>query len=342
VIASVIAREYRRSSNIEDAIVHCMRKLCGSYSVVLMLDDTVYAFRDPLGIKPLCLGKLPGGYVVASESVAVDALGGTLLRDVVPGELLRIDASGVQTKQIAVSNRRAHCIFEFIYFARADAVIEGKLVYNVRQKIGAYLVDEAPIAADVASPVPDSGTSLAIGYARRSGIPYQETLMKNRYMGRTFIKTNQRERENAVRIKLNPIRDNIEDRSVILIDDSIVRGTTSRRIVGMMREAGASEVHVRIGSPPIIAPCYLGVDMPTREELIASDKEVETVEKSIRATSLHYVSMESLIKAIGIDIRDLCVGCLTGKYPVCIQGECCNPRCIDYVGGTYQVELQTS
>ncbi|MDI6719804.1 MAG: amidophosphoribosyltransferase [Methanomicrobiales archaeon] len=340
VIASVIAREYRRSSSIEDAIVHCMRKLEGSYSVVMMLDDVLYAFRDPLGIKPLCLGRLGDGYIVASESVAVDALGGTLLRDVMPGELIRISEQGIQTKRITRSNHHAFCIFEFIYFARADSQMEGRLVYDVRRKIGELLAEEAPVEADMVSPVPDSGTSLAVGYAIRAGVPFLEVLMKNRYMGRTFIKPSQRERENAVRIKLNPIKEHIRDRSIVLVDDSIVRGTTSRRIVGMIRDAGARGVHVRIGSPPIRAPCYLGVDMPTREELIASDKDVEAVRQSIHATTLHYISMESLIRAIGIDQADLCTGCLTGRYPLCIRGECCTPRAVDHVGGSYQVELE--
>lgn len=341
VIASVIAREYRRSSNVEDAIVHCMRKLEGSYSVVMMLDDVLYAFRDPLGIKPLCIGRLADGYIVASESVAVDALGGTLLRDVMPGELIRINDQGIQSKQITRSNHHAYCIFEFIYFARADSLMEGRLVYDVRRKIGEFLADEAPVEADMVSPVPDSGISLAVGYAIHTGVPFLETLMKNRYMGRTFIKPSQRERENAVRIKLNPIREHIQDRSIVLVDDSIVRGTTSRRIVGMILDAGARGVHVRIGSPPIRAPCYLGVDMPTREELIASDKDVEAVRRSIHATTLHYITMESLIRAIGIDQRDLCTGCLTGQYPICIHGECCLPRTVDYVSGSYQVELET-
>lgn len=341
VIASLVAQEFRRSCNIEDAIVHCIRRCRGSYSVVMMVDDALYAFRDPLGIKPLCLGRTDTGYIVASESVAVDALNGSLLRDVRPGELVAVDDDGVYSKQITTSNHNAHCIFEYIYFARADSVIEGRLVYDIRRRIGAYLYEEDPISADVVSPVPDSGTSAAIGYAQQSHIPFLETLMKNRYSGRTFIKPSQRERENAVRAKLNPIKSHIRGKSIVLIDDSIVRGTTSRRIVEMMKKAGAAEVHVRIGSPPIIAPCYLGVDMPTREELIASDKAVEAVRRSIGATSLHHISLESLVEAIGIDPRDLCIGCLNGEYPLTIEREMCCPRSVDYVGGSYQVELET-
>jgi amidophosphoribosyltransferase len=340
VIASVLVEEYRRAENLEDAVVHCMRTLRGSYSVVMLLDGTLYAFRDPAGIKPLCIGKLPHGYIVASESVAIDALKGELLRDVRPGELIRLDDQGLHSMQIAIANHRAHCIFEYIYFARADAILEGKLVYDVRRRIGGYLYDEAPVQADMVSPVPDSGISLAIGYALRSHIPFLEGLMKNRYMGRTFIKATQEERENAVRIKLNPIHDHIRNRSVVLVDDSIVRGTTMGHIVDLMREGGAAEVHVRIGSPQIIAPCYLGVDMPTREELIASNKMVEEVREHIAATSLHHVSLSALVEAIGIDRKDLCMGCLTGSYPLTIANEACVPRLINIVGGTYQTELE--
>jgi amidophosphoribosyltransferase len=339
VVASTIVDEFRRSGKIEEAIIHCMHVLRGSYSVVLMLDGILYAFRDPVGIKPLCIGTTENGFIVASESVAIDTLGGTLIRDVAPGELFRITEKGFEAMQIAVADRRAHCIFEYIYFARADSVIEGKLVYDIRRKIGASLYDEAPVRADLVSPVPDSGTSVAVGFAHHSGIPYLEALMKNRYTGRTFIKPSSEERERAVRLKLNPIIGHIQGKRVILVDDSIVRGTTSRRIVGLMKESGAAEVHVRIGSPQIIAPCYLGVDMPTREELIASTRPVDEVKDSIAATSLHHVSLEALVKAIGIDRENLCTGCLTGKYPLSIEGESCLSRNIDFVVGSYQAKL---
>jgi amidophosphoribosyltransferase len=339
VIASVIVDEYRKGHSIQDAIVFCMHRLRGSYSVVLMVDDELYAFRDPLGIKPLCFGSTPRGYIVASESVAIDVLGGILIREVRPGEMLRLTADGYESLQIAVADRPAHCIFEFIYFARADAVIENRLIYDVRRKIGASLYDEAPAKADLVSPVPDSGISLAIGFAHHSGIPYLEGMMKNRYMGRTFIKPSQKERESAVRIKLNPIIGHICGKSVVLVDDSIVRGTTSRHIVDLMKESGAEEVHVRIGSPPIKAPCYLGVDMPTREELIASDKETQQVRESINATSLHHITLDALVQAIGLPREHLCTGCLTGGYPVAIEGEACLARIVDFVGGTYQTKL---
>jgi amidophosphoribosyltransferase len=339
VVASTIVDEFRRSGKIEEAIIHCMHMLRGSYSVILMLDGNLYAFRDPMGIKPLCIGTTDKGYIVASESVAIDTLGGTLIRDVAPGELFRITERGFEAMQIAVADRRAHCIFEYIYFARADSVIEGKLVYDIRRKIGASLYDEAPVRADLVSPVPDSGTSVAVGFSHHSGIPYLEALMKNRYTGRTFIKPSREERERAVRLKLNPIIGHIKGKKVVLVDDSIVRGTTSRRIVGLMKESGAAEVHVRIGSPQIVAPCYLGVDMPTRAELIASTRPVDQVKDSIAATSLHHVSLEALVRAIGIDRENLCTGCLTGKYPLSIEGESCLSRNIDFVVGSYQAKL---
>ncbi len=341
LIAKVITEEMCTSGCIEDAVHRCMRILQGSYSVVVMIDGILYGFRDPLGIKPMCIGKTGNGTILASESVAIDALGGTLVRDVVPGELICIDENGMRCMQIAVGNRRAHCIFEYIYFARADAVLDGKLVYDVRRNIGGMLHEEDPVDADLVCPVPDSGTAYAIGHSQRSGIPFVESLMKNRYMGRTFIMPTQIEREKAVRIKLNPIREHLKGKSVVLVDDSIVRGTTSRRIIGIMRDAGAKEIHMRIGSPAIKAPCYLGVDMPTREELIASDKEEEEVKKRITANSLHHISLDALMKAIGKDRTSLCTGCLTGCYPVPIKGEISEPCVIDFLDGTYQSKLES-
>jgi amidophosphoribosyltransferase len=341
IIAKILIDEIGNSGCVEDAVHRCMEKLRGSYSVVMMIDGIIYAFRDPLGIKPFCIGKTEQGYMVASESVAVDALNGKFVRDVRPGELVRIDADGITCNQIAIAGKPAHCIFEYIYFARADAIIDGVLVYNVRRTIGQNLYDEAPVAADSVCSVPDSGTAYAIGYAERSKIPFVESMMKNRYMGRTFIMPTQKERENAVRIKLNPIPAHLKDKSVVLVDDSIVRGTTSRRIIMMMREAGAREIHMRIGSPAIKAPCYLGVDMPTREELIASNRIEEEVRHSITATTLHHVSINALIEAIGFDRENLCTGCLTGCYPLPIDGEHGNVRQVDFVDRTYQSKLGT-
>jgi amidophosphoribosyltransferase len=258
-----------------------------------------------------------------------------------PGELVRIDESGLTSIQIATANRKAYCIFEYVYFARADSVMDGTLVYDVRRRIGQKLYDANPVEADTACPVPDSGIAYAAGYAKRSGIPFIEGLMKNRYMGRTFIMPTQEQRERAVRIKLNTVRGNLKDKRVVLIDDSIVRGTTSRRIVNMIRDAGAEEIHLRVGSPPIIAPCYLGVDMPTRTELIASGKEVEAVRESVGATSLTYIPLEDLVEAIGCGEQNLCTGCLTGCYPVEINGEKSCHCVVDYVAGTHQSDLST-
>ncbi len=339
VVGNIIAEALRTSKSMEDAIRLCMRRLRGSYAVVALLNGTVYAFRDPLGIKPLCIGEIGQGYIIASESVAIDALDGTLIRDVRPGELVRIDEDGLSSVQIATANRRAHCIFEYIYFARADSVIDGTLVYDVRRRIGQKLYDADPTEGDIVCPVPDSGTAYAAGYAERSGIPFVEGLMKNRYMGRTFIMPTQQQRERAVRIKLNTVRGNLKGRRVILVDDSVVRGTTSRRIVNMIREAGAEEIHLRVGSPAIIAPCYLGVDMPTRTELIANGRDTEAVRKSVGATSLTYVPLEDLMDAIGCGEHDLCTGCLTGCYPVEIPGEKSCHCAVDYVAGTHQSSL---
>jgi amidophosphoribosyltransferase len=341
VIANIIAEEMRKSSDVADAVLLCMKRLRGSYSVVLMVDEAIYAFRDPLGIRPLCIGETDRGYIVASESVAVDALNGRFVRDVRPGELVCVTRSGIRSMQIAQASHRAHCLFEYVYFSRADSVLDGRLVYDVRRKIGKYLYEEQPVTADIVSPVPDSGIAHAIGYAESSGIPYREGLMKNRYMGRTFIMPTQEARENAVRMKLNPVKGHIAGKSVVLVDDSIVRGTTSRRIINIMMEAGAAAVHMRVGSPAIRSPCYLGVDMPTREELIASGRECEAVKESIGATSLHHVSLENLIRAIGVDEADLCTGCITGCYPMAIRNEKCAERFVDFVGGSYQSHLVT-
>ncbi|HOT07245.1 MAG: Glutamine--fructose-6-phosphate aminotransferase (isomerizing) [Methanosaeta sp. PtaB.Bin039] len=326
VIAHLLVRELQRY-DLADAIRAVMHRLVGSYSLVFLYGDLVIGVRDPLGIKPLCIGKLENGYMVASESVAVDTLNGRLVRDVQPGEMVTIKSGAISCERLVRAPRPAHCIFEYIYFARPDSILDGRLVYDIRVNIGSILAEEHPADADIVAPIPDSGITLAVGYHQRSGTRYRECLMKNRYVGRTFIMPDQSMRETAVRLKMNTIRPNIEGKKIVLVDDSIVRGTTSRRIVDMVRGAGAKTVHVRIGSPPIIAPCYLGIDMASREELIAAHKTVEGVEAVIDATSLGYVSLEGLVKAIGIPIEHLCTGCLSGMYPVEIPGEeCCNSQ----------------
>jgi amidophosphoribosyltransferase len=337
VIAHLLVRELARY-DLPDAIRAVMRKLVGSYSLVFLLGDTVMAVRDPLGIKPLCIGELESGVIVASESVAIDTLNGKLIRDVRPGEMIVIRNGEMRCRQLARLNNPAHCVFEYIYFARPDSIMEGRLIYDVRVNIGGQLAEEHPADADTVTPIPDSGITLAVGYHQRSGIDYRECLMKNRYIGRTFIMPDQSTRETAVRLKMNTIRPNIEGHKIVLVDDSIVRGTTVRRIVDLVRKAGAKAVHVRIGSPPITAPCYLGIDMASREELIAAYKTVAGVEAVINADSLGYVSHEGLVKAIGIPEGQLCMGCLTGVYPVEIPGE----RCVMAQTKITQYSAQTS
>ncbi len=322
VIAHIFVKELLHYDLLE-AARSLMRRIVGSYSLVFLWGDTVLALRDPLGIKPLCIGEIDSGFMVASESVAIDTLNGKLIRDVKPGELIVIRNGEMKSYQLARSTRPAHCIFEYIYFARPDSIMDGRLIYDVRVNIGSNLAREHPACADTVTPIPDSGITLAVGYHQRSGISYRECLMKNRYIGRTFIMPDQNMRETAVRLKMNTIRPNIEGHKLILVDDSIVRGTTSRRIVNMVRKAGAKEVHVRIGSPPILAPCYLGIDMASRDELIAAHKTVAGVEAVIEADSLGYVSHEGLVDAVGIPKENLCMGCLTGLYPVPIPGEKC-------------------
>jgi amidophosphoribosyltransferase len=305
-----------------------MDRLHGSYSLTIMHDETVLGVRDPQGNRPLCIGELDDGYVLASESAAIDTLGGDLVRDVRPGELvvLRPDGGGFDSYQLVEREHTAHCFFEHVYFARPDSVIEGELVYEMRRELGASLWAESGIDTDVVMPVPDSGRAFASGYAEAatesgSDIELAEGLMKNRYVGRTFIMPTQDERERAVRLKLNPIRSTVEGRSVTLVDDSIVRGTTSTQLVALLREAGAEEIHLRIGSPPITAPCYLGIDMATREELIAPEQSVDDICEVIGADSLAYLSIEAITDAFGEGDGDLCLGCVTGRYPYDIEGE---------------------
>ncbi|MBN1455398.1 MAG: amidophosphoribosyltransferase [Methanomicrobia archaeon] len=345
VIAQLLAKDLMHHTPLE-AVKELMRRVVGSYSLVILLDSSVLAVRDPLGIKPLCIGALkdesgtPTGYIVASESPAIDTLGGELLRDVHPGEVLllsppesprspgRARQKGMpfESHQLYRGINSAHCIFEYVYFARPDSVIDGKLVYDVRLRIGERLAEEHPVEADIISPVPDSGITYAIGYARCSGIDYMEGLIKNRYVGRTFIMPEQSTRDTAVRLKLNVVQANVAGKRVVLVDDSIVRGTTSRIIVDHLKKKGAREVHLRIGSPPIIAPCYLGIDTPTRDELVACGRTLEEIAAFLHADSVRYVSPEGLIEAVGIEVSNLCLGCASGNYPVEIPGEQCIAR----------------
>ncbi len=327
----VIAHDLARNLLEEDlvrAVKSTMSRIHGSYSLTVMHDETVLGVRDPQGNRPLCIGELDDGYVIASESAAIDTLGGELVRDVKPGELvvLHPDGTGYDTYQLVERENTAHCFFEHVYFARPDSVIDDELVYEVRRELGRYLWEESGVDTDVVMPVPDSGRSFASGYADAANedgteVDFAEGLMKNRYVGRTFIMPTQDERERAVRLKLNPIKSTIEGKSVTVIDDSIVRGTTSNQLVELLRDAGAEEVHVRIGAPPIIAPCYLGIDMATREELIAADRSIEDIRDEITADSLSYLSIDAVTEALDKGHDDLCLGCVTGEYPYDIEGE---------------------
>ena len=327
----VIAHDLARNLLEEDlvrAVRRTMERVHGSYSLTIMHDDAVLGLRDPEGNRPLCIGKLEDGYVLASESAAIDTLGGELVRDVRPGELivLRGDGSGFDSYQLVEREHSAHCFFESVYFARPDSVLDDKLVYEVRRELGRKLWEESGIDTDVVMPVPDSGRAFASGYAEAADddgaeTEFAEGLMKNRYVGRTFIMPTQDEREKAVRLKLNPIQSTVEGRTVTIIDDSVVRGTTSTQLVELLREDGAEEVHVRVGSPPIVAPCYMGIDMATREELIAADRSVEEIREVIDADSLSYISTEAVAEALETARADLCLGCVTGEYPYDVEGE---------------------
>ncbi|HUR62918.1 MAG TPA: amidophosphoribosyltransferase [Candidatus Thermoplasmatota archaeon] len=323
VVVRLLANKLvKHEGNHVGAIQETMGRLQGSYAFALLVGSELYGVRDPWGIKPLCIGRLPtGGHMVASESVALDVVGAEFVRDVKPGEVVRVRKGGVETVAHLPAAKPARCFFEYVYFARPDAWMDGRLNQEVRERIGRILAKESPTAADIVVPVPDSGRSHAQGYAAESGLPYQEALMKNRYVHRTFIMPTQEARELNVRLKLNPMRHVLEGKRVVLTDDSIVRGTTMKRIVQMVRAAGAREVHVRIGCPPIVAPCYLGIDMNTREELVGASKTVKEIETMIGADSLAYISQDGLIDALGFPKDELCLGCISGRYPVPVPGE---------------------
>ena len=301
-----------------ERFAYLARRLRGAYSLVLLTPTSLMAIRDPVGVRPLCLGRLNGGWVVASETCALDHLGATFLREVEPGEAVVIDDQGLHSYRAMESPRDAFCIFEYIYFARPDSVMHGKLLYPVRMAMGAELAREHAVEADVVIGVPDSATAAAIGYAQESGIPFVEGLVKNRYVGRTFIMPDQRIRDMGVHLKFNPLRQLLEGRRVVVVDDSIVRGTTTPRVVEMLRRAGAREIHMRITAPPITHPCFFGVDMASRWELIAGQKTVDEIQRHIGADSLGYLSQEGLVKAVGEPRASFCMACFGGEYPMSV------------------------
>ncbi len=321
IIIRIFANELRQNNDIIKSMRTTMRAIEGSYSIALLVGDRVFGVRDPLGFRPLCIGKLSGGYAIASESPVFDILQGEFVRDVAPGEIVEVTPKGFVSYRVPGAPHKAHCMFEWVYFARPDSVIDGKEVYQVRKMLGSIVAKENPINADVVVPVPDSGRAHGLGYAEASGIPYEEGFMKNRYVERTFIMPEQAQREEGVSLKLNPIKSTIKGKRVVIVDDSIVRGTTMRKIVQMTRRAGAKEVHVRIGCPPVCAPCYYGVDMKTREQFAATNRTVEDIAKLITADSVAYTSINGLVEAIGIPANELCLACLNGEYPTSIAGE---------------------
>jgi len=320
VIAQMLAHAV--GATWEERVFQCMRQLEGAYSLVIQTKDTMIAARDPLGIRPLCLGKLNSGWIVASESCALDHLGAEYLRDVEPGEVIIVDSNGLHTAiWSGGTGRRALCVFELIYFARPDSIMDGKLVHSARQQLGAQLAREHPVEADLVIGIPDSSTAAAVGYAQESGIPYSEGLIKNRYVGRTFIEPEQRLRDLGVRQKFNPLVEVIQGKRLVVVDDSIVRGTTTPHVVNLLRKAGAKEVHMRVCAPPIKHPCFMGVDMATSEELLAANNSLEEIRELVGADSLGYLTVKGLLKVVGGTDGGFCDACFTGNYPVPVQLE---------------------
>ena len=320
VIAQMLAHAV--GATWEERVFQCMRQLEGAYSIVIQTKDTMIAARDPLGIRPLCLGKLNGGWIVASESCALDHLGAEYLREVDPGEVIIVDSNGLHTATWSGgTGRRALCVFELIYFARPDSIMDGQLVHSARQQLGAQLAKEHPVEADLVIGIPDSSTAAAVGYAQESGIPYSEGLIKNRYVGRTFIEPEQRLRDLGVRQKFNPLVEVIQGKRLVVVDDSIVRGTTTPHVVNLLRKGGAKEVHMRVCAPPIKHPCFMGVDMASREELLAANNTLEQIREIVGADSLGYLTVEGLMKVVDGTNGGFCDACFTGNYPVPIQLE---------------------
>jgi len=303
-----------------ERIRYAMRRLQGAYSITMLTKDALYAVRDPCGVRPLCFGSLNGGFVVASESCALDHIGAKLIREIEPGEILRISQNGVESFREPI-RKRALCIFEFIYFARPDSIMNGQLIYPTRQAMGAQLSIEHPVEADSVMGVPDSATAAGIGYAQKANLPYCEGLLKNRYVGRTFIAPDQRIRDLGVQLKFNPLPQVLKGQRMVVVDDSIVRGTTTPKVMNLLRRAGAKEIHMRVCAPPIKYPCFFGVDMATRKELIASHKSVEEIRQFIGADSLGYLSLDGLMKSVNLPRDSFCTACFTGDYPIPVQLE---------------------
>jgi len=304
-------------SSLEQTAIELLPKVKGAYCLVFMDESTLYAARDPQGVRPLVLGRLERGWVVASESAALDIVGASYVREVEPGELIAIDESGLRSSKFA-EEKRAGCVFEYVYLARPDTAISGRVVYEARVEMGRTLAKEHPVEADLVMPTPESGTPAAIGYSEQSGIPFGHGLVKNAYVGRTFIEPSQTIRQLGIRLKLNPLKAVIAGKRLIVVDDSIVRGNTQRALVKMLKEAGAAEVHVRISSPPITWPCFYGIDFASRAELLASGLAMDDIRQSIGADSLGYLSKDGMVEATNQPEEKLCTACFTGKYPIAL------------------------
>jgi amidophosphoribosyltransferase len=322
IIAALLATDH--AELIEDAVAAVMPRLSGAFSTVVMTEESVVAFRDPQGLRPLAIGRidpapdsgLAPAYCVASESCAFDLIGATLIGDVAPGELVTLDARGLTRRQVVTGERRAFCVFEYIYFARPDSRMSGTVLQVARARMGELLWREAPVEADLVIAVPDSGNAAARGLARAAGLPQDDGFIKNRYVARTFIQPGQELRRHGLRMKFNPLREVVEGQRLVVVDDSIVRGNTMPEIVQMLRDAGAAEVHLRISSPPIKHPCHYGIDMSTREEMIAHGRTVDQIADKLGADSLHYLSLEGVYEAVGVSRGDHCDACFTGDYPL--------------------------
>ncbi|WP_394334520.1 amidophosphoribosyltransferase [Methanobrevibacter arboriphilus] len=323
ILCHLIKREFLKTSDMIETLENVSNIIMGSYSLVILVNGDLYAVRDPAAMKPLAIAEKDDTFIVASETVAFDVIGAKFIRDFKPGEIIYFKDNKINSHIISKADKtkNSHCMFEYVYFARPDSTIDGKNVYQVRLNIGHALFDKFPIDADVVMPVPDSSIPAAIGYSRASGIPYGEGLIKNRYVGRTFIMPTQEERELAVKLKMNPLVSELKGKKIVLVDDSIVRGTTSESLIEIIREAGAKEIHLMIGCPPVIAPCYYGVAMASKDELIAANNSVEEIKEKLGVDSLGYISVDDLVDSIGIPAEELCLGCINENYPTEIPSD---------------------
>jgi len=310
-----------KKKSFEQKIIHALSQLKGAYSIVLLTEDRIIAARDSYGFRPLCLGKINGSYCVASETCAFDLINSKYIRDIEPGEVLFIDKNGIRSRKLSTKTRHSFCIFEYIYFSRPDSNIFGNNVYLARKRMGRQLAGECPVEADIVVPIPDSGMYAALGYAEESRIPFEIGVIRNHYIGRTFIQPSQFVRDIGVKVKLNPVRELMHNKRIVIIEDSIVRGTTSKKRIRALREAGAKEVHMRVSCPPHRYPCFYGIDFPTKKELIANNRTMQEICKFIGLDSIGYLSIEGLLDSMPLAGNKFCTACFTGNYPLKIKGK---------------------